>query len=230
MNEKQEAVRELLLKMRSAQQGTTSISKSMVLIFLDLVDMYEQIMASQIDYTIASSNVLPAHHGDRAVASMTILQLRRRAGPYRHRRSAGQRSMPKVNLKLELEKQTHAFKTYQATLPTLKERASLLFISKAIIDNSATDLSSVFIICIASTRLKRAKRKLSFDHQPGAFQIHHPPTRTTLQLSAITSLSIHISSVMLSAPRLGSMVTGLPVRSTHWMVGKTYWILRLRSW
>ncbi len=51
VNEKMEAVRELLLKMRSAQQGTTSISKSMVLIFLDLVDMHEQFMASQIDYT-----------------------------------------------------------------------------------------------------------------------------------------------------------------------------------
>ncbi|RAJ08409.1 putative membrane protein YccC [Chitinophaga skermanii] len=102
VNEKMEAVRELLLKQRSAQQGTTSISKSMVLIFLDLVDMYEQIMASQIDYRSLQQKYKNTH----LIAQLhdTIVAFAEELDQIGLAVSATQRSFPKVNLKLEIEK------------------------------------------------------------------------------------------------------------------------------
>ncbi|WP_158640638.1 FUSC family protein [Anseongella ginsenosidimutans] len=52
INEKQEEVRELLLKRRSAIQGSNSVSRSLVMIFIESVDLLEQVMASHIDYRL----------------------------------------------------------------------------------------------------------------------------------------------------------------------------------
>src|SRR3546814_18372632 len=52
ISEKQEEVRELLLKRRSAIQGSNSISRSLVMIFVETVDILEQSMASHIDYRL----------------------------------------------------------------------------------------------------------------------------------------------------------------------------------
>src|SRR5690606_5846131 len=46
VNETQEEVRELLLKRRSAIQGSNSVSRSLVMIFVETVDVMEQVMAS----------------------------------------------------------------------------------------------------------------------------------------------------------------------------------------
>lgn len=50
ISDKQEEVREILLKRRSAIQGSNSVSRSLVMIFTEAVDILEQAMASHIDY------------------------------------------------------------------------------------------------------------------------------------------------------------------------------------
>src|SRR3546814_11674784 len=49
IREKKEEVRELLFKRRSAIQGSTSISSSLVLIFFEKVDSLEQSLAYSVD-------------------------------------------------------------------------------------------------------------------------------------------------------------------------------------
>lgn len=124
VNEKQEAVRELLLKRRSAQQGSTSLNKSMVLIFLDIVDLQEQIMASQTDYhalhdTFGDAGILDKFHS-------LILEFAGELRGIGSSLAAGQRSMPKANLRYEIEKVQRAIADIRKTLPTVKERTRLI--------------------------------------------------------------------------------------------------------
>ncbi|HEU4553494.1 MAG TPA: FUSC family membrane protein [Chitinophaga sp.] len=124
VNEKQEAVRELLLKRRSAQQGTSTISKSMVLIFLDLVDLQEQIMASQIDY-----NALHQHFGAHNILEVLhglLLDYAQELKDIGLAVMAGQRSMPKANLRHDIEKVQEAITAIRKTMPTLRERTRLI--------------------------------------------------------------------------------------------------------
>ena len=50
VNEKQDAVRELLFKNRELVKEPTRTGRLLVLTFADLVDLYEQIMATWYDY------------------------------------------------------------------------------------------------------------------------------------------------------------------------------------
>lgn len=50
VNEKQDAVREMLFKSRLIVKESTQLSRSLVLIFVDVVDLYEQIMSIHYDY------------------------------------------------------------------------------------------------------------------------------------------------------------------------------------
>lgn len=217
VNEKQEAVRELLLKMRSAQQGTTSISKSMVLIFLDLVDMYEHIMASQIDYTslqkrFAGTSVIAQLH-------QTILKFAEELDNIGIAVSASQRSMPKVNLKLELEKARKEFKTYQASLPTLKERADLIHF-ESIFDNLQHITQRMYNLH-RLTRLERVK-EANFDHQ---LELSKFTTRQQYDITTFRNNLTFNSHIFRHAIRTGlAMVAGFLLgQALH--LSKTYWIL-----
>lgn len=217
VNEKQEAVRELLLKMRSAQQGTTSISKSMVLIFLDMVDMHEQIMASQIDYTSLQKEF--GHTKMVAQLHHAIVQFSEELDNIGIAVSAGQRSMPKVNLKLELEKARKEFKAYQAALPTLKERASLLPF-ETIIDNLQQIVQRIYNLH-RLTRLERAK-EVSFDHQ---LELSKFTTRNSYDLTTFRNNLTFNSHIFRHAIRTAlAMVTGFLLGNAL-DLGKTYWIL-----
>jgi len=124
VNEKQEGVRELLLKRRSAQQGTSSIGKSMVQIFLDIVDLQERIMASQIDY-----KALQQHFGEHGILEKLhglILEFAQELTAIGMAVMAGQRSMPKSNLRRDIEKVQEAIAGIRRTLPTLRERTRLI--------------------------------------------------------------------------------------------------------
>ncbi len=217
VSEKQEAVRELLLKMRSAQQGTTSISKSMVLIFLDLVDMYEQITASQIDYTSLQQRFA----GTRVISTLhhCIQQFAEELDHIGIAVSAGQRSMPKVNLKLELERARREFKDYQATLPTLKERADLIPF-ESIFDNLQHIAQRIYNMH-RLTRLERVK-DTTFDHQ---LELSKFTTRQRYDITTFRNNLTFKSHIFRHAVRTGlAMVAGLLLG--HALdLSKTYWIL-----
>ena len=217
VNEKQEAVRELLLKMRSAQQGTTSISKSMVLIFLDLVDMQEQIMASQIDYTSLQKRFA----GTKVIAQLheTIIQFSEELDNIGIAVSAGLRSMPKVNLKLELEKARKEFKTYQASLPSLKERADLIPF-ESIFDNLQHITQRMYNMH-RLTRLERVK-EANFDHQ---LELSKFTTRQSYDVTTFRNNLTFNSHIFRHAVRTGvAMVSGLLLGQAL-QLSRTYWIL-----
>lgn len=154
VNERQEAVRELLLKMRSAQQGTTSISKSMVLIFLHMTDMQEEIMASQIDYTSLQKN----YKGTPLLAQLhnTILQVTEELEAIGMSVAAGQRSLPKMNLKLEIEKVKREIDAYRQRMPTLRERSAKLLPLTNVVDNLQHIAQRIYNLH-RLTRLERVK-------------------------------------------------------------------------
>jgi hypothetical protein len=53
----QDAVREMLFKSRLLVKESTAASRILVLTFIDLVDMFEQIMATHYDYTHIRENL-----------------------------------------------------------------------------------------------------------------------------------------------------------------------------
>lgn len=153
VSEKQEAVRELLLKRRSAQQGSTSINKSMVLIFMDIVDLQEQIMASQTDYLalhndFGSMDILEKFHtliqeftGELELIATAV--------------AAGQRSLPRANLRHEIDKVQHAIADIRKTMPTLKERTKLLTLTNIL--HNLQDMTQRIYNLHRLTRLERVK-------------------------------------------------------------------------
>ncbi|ASZ12428.1 FUSC family protein [Chitinophaga pendula] len=153
VNEKQEAIRELLLKRRSAQQGTTSISKSMVLIFLDLVDLQEQIMATQTDYkalqqTFKDLDILDKFHH-------LILEFVAELNNIGLAVISGQRSLPKANLKYEMDKVQHAIAEIRKTLPTLQERTRIIMLNNIL--HNLQDMAQRIYNLHRLTRLERVK-------------------------------------------------------------------------
>lgn len=154
VSEKQEAVRDLLLKRRSAQQGTSSISKSMVLIFLDLVDLQEHIMASQLDYkalqqSFKDSDILEEMRG-------LIMEFVQELSDIGVAVMAGQRSMPKANIRHDIEKVQRSVAEIRKTLPTLRERTTRLFPLNAILAN-LQDMAERVYNLHRLTRLERVK-------------------------------------------------------------------------
>lgn len=153
VNEKQENVRELLLKRRSAQQGTTSINKSMVLIFLDMVDLQEQIMASQTDY-----NALQADFKDEDILGRfhtLILEFTEELKNIGLAVASGQRSLPKTNLKFEMEKVKQAIASITLKLPTLKERTRTIPLTNIL--QNLQDMAQRIYNLHRLTRLERLK-------------------------------------------------------------------------
>ncbi|PWV56499.1 FUSC family membrane protein [Chitinophaga sp. S165] len=153
VSEKQEAVRELLLKRRSAQQGSTSINKSMVLIFLDIVDLQEQIMASQTDYLalhkdFEETDILEKFH-------TLIMQFASELELIGTAVAAGQRSLPKANLRYEIEKVQHAIAEIRRKLPTLKERARIITLTSIL--HNLQDMTHRIYNLHRLTRLERVK-------------------------------------------------------------------------
>jgi uncharacterized membrane protein YccC len=153
VSEKQEAVRELLLKRRSAQQGSTSINKSMVLIFLDIVDLQEQIMASQTDYfalhrEFGEMEILPKYYS-------LILQYASELHLIGTAVAAGQRSLPKANLRHEIEKVQSAIADIRRALPTFKERTKLIPLTNIL--HNLQDMTERIYNLHRLTRLERVK-------------------------------------------------------------------------
>lgn len=153
VSEKQEAVRELLLKRRSDQQGSTSINKSMVLIFLDITDLQEQIMASQTDYLalqqdFGGSDILEKFH-------RLILQFAGELEQIGTAVAAGQRSLPEANLRHEIDKVQHALTAIHDSLPTLKERTKLMTLTSIL--HNLQDMTQRIYNLHRLTRLERVK-------------------------------------------------------------------------
>ncbi|SFW26348.1 FUSC family protein [Chitinophaga sancti] len=156
VNEKQEAVRELLLKRRSHQEGTTSINKALVLIFLDMVDLQEQIMAAQTDYqalheSFDSAGILDKFH-------TLILEFAGELKIIGEAVAAGQRSLPKANLRYEIAKVQKAVDEIRKTLPTVKERTRLLVLSNIL--HNLSDMAQRIYNLHRLTRLERVKDEI----------------------------------------------------------------------
>lgn len=156
VNEKQEAVRELLLKRRSHQEGTTSINKALVLIFLDMVDLQEQIMAAQTDYqalheSFDNAGILDKFH-------TLILEFVGELKIIGEAVAAGQRSLPKANLKYEIVKVQKAVDEIRKTLPTVKERTRLLVLSNIL--HNLSDMAQRIYNLHRLTRLERVKDEI----------------------------------------------------------------------
>lgn len=153
VNEKQENVREQLLKRRAAQQGTTSINKSMVLIFLDMVDLQEQIMASQTDY-----NALQADFKEQDILEKfhaLIMEFAQELRNIGMAVASGQRSLPRANLKFEMEKVKQAIADITLQLPTLKERTRTIPLTNIL--QNLQDMAQRIYNLHRLTRLERLK-------------------------------------------------------------------------
>ncbi|NSL85488.1 FUSC family protein [Chitinophaga solisilvae] len=153
VNEKQENVRELLLKRRSAQQGTTSINKSMVLIFLDMVDLQEQIMASQTDY-----KALQRDFGDQEILEKfhsLILEFTEELKNIGLAVASGQRSLPKSNLKYGMEKVKKSIAEITLKMPTLLERTRTIPLTNIL--QNLQDMAQRIYNLHRLTRLERLK-------------------------------------------------------------------------
>lgn len=153
VNEKQEAVRELLLKRRSAQQGSTSINKSMVLLFLDITDLQEQIMASQTDY-LALHNAFGEMGIPDKFHSLILLyasELRNIGAAV----AAGQRSLPKANLRYEIEKIQQTLTEVRKSLSTVQERTRLIMLTNIL--HNLQDMAQRIYNLHRLTRLERVQ-------------------------------------------------------------------------
>jgi uncharacterized membrane protein (TIGR01666 family) len=156
VSEKQEAVRELLLKRRSDQQGTTSINKALVLIFLDITDLQEQIMAAQTDYhalheSFDGLGVFDKFH-------RLILEFSGELQIIGEAVAAGQRSLPKANLRYEIVKVQNAVDEIRKTLPTVKERTRLLVLRNIL--HNLQDMAQRIYNLHRLTRLERVKDEI----------------------------------------------------------------------
>lgn len=153
VNEKQEAVRELLLKRRSAQQGSTSLNKALVLMFLDVVDLQEQIMAAQTDY-----QALHEHFRDYGILDQfhtLILEFVQELHVIGVAVAAGQRSLPKTNLRYEIDKVHRAIEGIRSTMPTFEERSQLITLTNILYN--LQDMAQRLYNLHRLTRLERAK-------------------------------------------------------------------------
>src|SRR5690606_17396298 len=105
VSEKQEEVRELLLKRRSAIQGSNSVSRSLVMIFVEAVDILEQVMASHIDYRL-----LHEHFESTGILLRYRQLIFHLAGELENIAAAvvsNSRSYPLINLQKEIEEVHH---------------------------------------------------------------------------------------------------------------------------
>jgi uncharacterized membrane protein YccC len=217
VSEKQESVRELLLKRRSAQQGSTSINKSMVLIFLDIVDLQEQIMASQTDYTALHEafddlNILDKFH-------TLILKFAQELQLIGEAVAAGQRTLPKANLRYEIEKVKHAVDEIRQPLPTVKERARLIVLNNIL--HNLQDMAQRMYNLHRLTRLERVKD----DSIDPRLELASFTTRNRYDIEPLQtnfSFKSHIfrHAIRLSLAALAGYILG---QALH--LSRVYWIL-----
>jgi uncharacterized membrane protein YccC len=217
VNEKQESVRELLLKRRSAQQGSTSLNKSLVLMFLDVVDLQEQIMAAQTDYQALHDhfkdyNILEEFHE-------LILQFVHELHDIGVSVAAGQRSLPKANLRYEIEKVHRSIEAVKQTVPTFEQRNQ--FITLTNILNNLQDMAQRIYNLHRLTRLERVKDS-NFDPQ---VKLSSFTTSNRYDLETFVSNLTFKSHIFRHALRVSmAALTGyLLGQSLH--LSRTYWIL-----
>jgi uncharacterized membrane protein (TIGR01666 family) len=217
VSEKQEAVRELLLKRRSAQQGSTSINKSMVLIFLDIVDLQEQIMASQTDYIalqrdFGETDVLDKFH-------TLILQYASELKLIGTAVAAGQRSLPKANLRHEIDKVQHAITEIHNSLPTLKERTKVITLTNIL--HNLQDMTQRIYNLHRLTRLERVKDEV-IDPR---LQLASFTTRNRYDLETLLNNLTFESHIFRHALRVSiAAVTGYLLGQVF-QLNRVYWIL-----
>ncbi|SDF64580.1 FUSC family protein [Chitinophaga filiformis] len=217
VSEKQEAVRELLLKRRSSQQGSTSINKSMVLIFLDIVDLQEQIMASQTDYQglhkdFGEMDILEKFHA-------LILQFVSELQVIGTAVAAGQRSLPKANLRREIEKVQHAIAEIRRTLPTFQERTRLIALTNIL--HNLQDMTQRIYNLHRLTRLERVKDEV-IDPR---IQLSSFTTRNRYDLETLTNNLTFRSHIFRHALRVSiAAVTGYLLGQVFHL-DRVYWVL-----
>lgn len=218
VNEKQEAVRELLLKRRSAQQGTSSISKSMVLIFLDLVDLQEHIMASQTDYkalqqSFKDQDILEKFH-------RLIMEFVQELTDIGVAVMAGQRSMPKANIRHDIEKVQQAVSEFRKTLPTLRERTTRLFTLNSVLNN-LQDMAERIYNLHRLTRLERVKdATIDPRLELSRFTTSNRYDLETLQNNLTFQSHIFRHAVRVSLATVAGYLLGLALH-----LDRVYWIL-----
>jgi uncharacterized membrane protein YccC len=217
VSEKQEAVRELLLKRRSSQQGSTSINKSMVLIFLDIVDLQEQIMASQTDYQalhkdFEETDILEKFHG-LIMKFASELELIGTAV------AAGQRSLPKANLRYEIEKVQHAIAEIRRTLPTLKERARIISLTSIL--HNLQDMTHRIYNLHRLTRLERVKDQ-TIDPR---IQLASFTTRNSYDLETLLNNLTFQSHIFRHALRVSIAAVSGYLLGQALRLDRVYWVL-----
>ena len=217
VSEKQEAVRELLLKRRSSQQGSTSINKSMVLIFLDIVDLQEQIMASQTNYEalhkdFGEMDILEKFHA-------LILQFVSELHLIGTAVAAGQRSLPKANLRYEIEKVQHAIAEIRRTLPTFQERTRLIALTNIL--HNIQDMTQRIYNLHRLTRLERVKDEI-IDPR---IQLSSFTTRNRYDLETLMNNLTFQSHIFRHALRVSiAAVTGYLLGQVFHL-DRVYWVL-----
>ncbi|RFS22045.1 hypothetical protein DVR12_15500 [Chitinophaga silvatica] len=217
VNEKQENVRELLLKRRSAQQGTTSISKSMVLIFLDMIDLQEQIMASQTDYNalqddFKNQEVLEKFH-------VLILEFAQELRTIGLAVASGQRSLPKTNLRYEMEKVKAIIADITLKLPTLKERTRTIPLTNIL--QNLQDMAQRIYNLHRLTRLERIKE----DTVDPKLELSKFTTSQKYDIETFRNNLTFESHIFRHAMRVSiATVLGYSL-GMIWQLDRVYWIL-----
>ncbi|ATL49027.1 hypothetical protein COR50_18655 [Chitinophaga caeni] len=217
VNEKQESVREQLLKQRSAQQGTTSISKSMVLIFLDLIDLYEQIMASQVNYDTLRNK----YKGTHLLAQVhdTIVAFADELDSIGLAVSATQRSFPKVNLKIEIEKVKKEMLAYRDQHLGQQDFNELIPLESLL--TNLKQISQRIYNLHRLTRLERVK-EVNFDM---GLKLDKFTTRQHYDLETFKNNLTFDSHIFRHAIRLGLAIAAGYVLGQSLDISKTYWII-----
>ncbi|WP_143306112.1 FUSC family protein [Chitinophaga vietnamensis] len=217
VNEKQENVRELLLKRRSDQQGTTSINKSMVLIFLDMVDLQEQIMASQTDYhalqeDFRERDILEKFH-------QLILEFAEELKVIGLAVAAGQRSLPRANLKYEMEKVKKAIADITLQYPTLKERTLTIPLTNIL--QNLQDMAQRIYNLHRLTRLERLK-DASIDPK---LELSKFTTRQKYDFETFKDNLTFKSQIFRHAIRVSLATTAGYILGMSFHLDRVYWIL-----
>lgn len=218
VNEKQENVREQLLKRRSAQQGTTSINKSLVLIFLDIVDLQEQIMASQTDYRalqkeFKGQDILEKFH-------RLILEFAREIEVIGLAVAAGQKSLPQSNLKFEIEKVKKGITAIAMEMPTLRERTRTIALTNIL--QNLQDMAHRIYNLHRLTRLERVKAAADVDPK---LELSRFTTRQNYDVATFRNNITFKSHIFRHAIRVSlATVTGY-VLGLALHIDRVYWIL-----
>lgn len=216
VNETQEEVRELLLKRRSAIQGSNSVTRSLVMIFVEVVDIMEQVMASHIDYRL-----LHEQFGETGILSRYHELITHMANELENIGNAvlsGARSYPELNLQKEIEEVSHEvddLKEVMLNSDTIDDFVAL----KNILRNTAAIAGKIRMLH-HYTHPERREARTPNDMELSRFTTHQRYDLSIFRNNLTFDSSYFRHSVRVTLAAVSGYLVSLMLVDTH-----SYWIL-----